>query len=372
MSAFDFVIIGSGMAGAGAAYGLAAGARVLLLEREDAHGYHTTGRSAALYSETYGAAVVRGLSRASRAFFDAPPQGFCDYPLLTPRGCLYLARPDQAPALAAMLAGAAGAMVPLTREEILARIPILKPDYVGGGLLEASAMDADVAALHQGFLRGARARGANIRVRSAVTAITRRGGGFVVRCADGSDFESAVVVNAAGAWADEIARMAGVAPIGLAPLRRTAMILDPPPGVDVSAWPATIDVDEQFYFKPEAGKLLASPADETPSAPCDASPDEMDIAICVDRLQTAADLPVRRVNRSWAGLRSFVADRAPVTGYDTSTPGFFWLAGQGGYGVQTAPAAARAMAALARREPLPADIVAEGVTAEALAPGRLR
>jgi len=372
MSAFDFVIIGSGMAGAGAAYELAGRARVLLIEREDAHGYHTTGRSAALYSETYGNGVVRGLSRASRPFFEAPPEGFGDYPLLTPRGCLYVGRPDQAGALTAMLADNPRAMIPLTRDEVLARIPILKPDYVGGGLLEAGAMDADVAALHQGFLRGARTRGAEIRLRSAVTAITRRGEGFVVQCADGSASEAGVVVNAAGAWADEIAALAGAAPVGLTPLRRTAMILDPPPGVDVSGWPAMIDVDEQFYFKPEAGKLLASPADETPSAPCDAWADDMDIAICIDRLQTAVDLPVRRVNRSWAGLRSFVADRSPVTGYDAATAGFFWLAGQGGYGVQTAPAAARAAAALARGEPLPEDIVAEGVTAEALAPERLR
>ncbi|MBS0332200.1 MAG: FAD-binding oxidoreductase, partial [Proteobacteria bacterium] len=181
-----------------------------------------------------------------------------------------------------------------------------------------------------------------------------------------------VVIDAAGAWADQVAALAGVRPVGLQPMRRTAMMLDPPPGMDIHAWPAVIDVDELFYFKPDAGRLLASPADETPSDPCDAAPEELDVAICVDRVQQAADLPVRRVVRSWAGLRSFVADRSPVIGFDDAVPGFFWLAGQGGYGVQTAVAAARTAAALARGEGVPADIAAQGVTAAALSPTRLR
>jgi D-arginine dehydrogenase len=366
--AFDFIIIGSGMAGAGAAYELADGARVLLLEREAAHGHHTTGRSAALFMESYGNAVIRGLTRASRAFFEAPPPGFADYPLLTSRGCLHLARPDQIEALA----GVPGVVEPLDKAAVLAMVPALRADYVGAGLYEADAMDADVAGLHQGFLRGAKARGAEIRLNAEVTAIARRDAGFVVTLGSGESFEATTVVNAAGAWADVVAVMAGVAPIGLQPMRRTAVIVDAPEGLDIRAWPAVIDVDEQFYFKPDAGRILASPADETPAEPHDAWADEMDVAICIERVQEAADIPVRRVTRSWAGLRSFVADRSPVIGYDSSTPGFFWLAGQGGYGVQTAPAAARTAAALARGGDLPADVVGEGVSAEALSPARLR
>jgi D-arginine dehydrogenase len=375
--AFDFVVIGSGIAGAGVTYELSDGARVLLLEREEAHGYHTTGRSAALYSEAYGNAVIRGLTRASRSFFEGPPDGFAAYPLLTPRGCLYLGRPDQAEALAQVPAKAHGAITPLGPEAVLELIPALRPEYVGGGMLEDGAMDADVEALHQGFLRGARARGAEVRLGHEVTGIARRGpgrraGGFVVTCATGEDFETAVLIDAAGAWADQVAALAGVRPIGLQPLRRTAVIVEPPPGADIRGWPAVIDVDEQFYFKPDAGRILASPADETPSEPCDAWADEMDVAVCIERMQAAADIPVRRVVRSWAGLRSFVGDRSPVIGFDDAVPGFFWLAGQGGYGVQTAPAAARTAAALARRQELPADIAANEVTAENLSPVRLR
>jgi D-arginine dehydrogenase len=371
-TAFDYLIVGSGMAGAGAAYELAKGARVLLLEREDAHGYHTTGRSAALYSEAYGNAVIRGLTRASRRFFEAPPEGFAAHPLLSPRGCLYVGRPDQAAALAELLAAEPAALRRVTRDEVLGLVPALRRDYVGSGLLEAGAMDADVEAIHQGFLRGAKARGAEIRLGHEVAAITSAADGWSVRTAAGETFEARVIVNAAGAWADKVAELAGVRPIGLTPMRRTAMIIDGPPGANVRAWPMVIDADEDFYFKPDAGRLLASPADETPVEPHDAWADEMDVAVCIERVQAAADIPVQRIVRSWAGLRSFVADRAPVIGYDAAAPGFFWLAGQGGYGVQTAPAAARTAAALARGQDLPADIAAEGVTAQALSPGRLR
>ena len=360
------------MAGAGVAYELSAHASVLVLERESAHGYHTTGRSAALYIENYGNAAIRALTRASRAFFEAPPEGFCSYPLLTPRGCLTIGRADQAQALASAMADAQGALEPLSREAVLALVPSLRPGYVAAGLLEPTAMDADVEALHQGFLRGARQRGADIRLDQNVVAIARNTHGFVVTNANGSVFEATVLINAAGAWADVVARLAGAAPVGLQPMRRTAVIVDAPAGVDTRAWPAVIDVDEQFYFKPEAGRILASPADETPSDPCDAWADDMDVAVCIERVQAAADIPVQRIVRAWAGLRSFVADRSPVIGFDKAAPGLFWLAGQGGYGVQTAPAAARVAAALAMGEPLPADIAAEGVvSARDLSPARL-
>ena len=359
------------MAGAGVAYELSAHASVLVLERESAHGYHTTGRSAALYIETYGNAAIRALTRASRAFFEAPTEGFCSYPLLTPRGCLTIGRADQAQALASAMADAQGALEPLSREAVLALVPSLRPGYVAAGLLEPTAMDADVEALHQGFLRGARQRGADIRLDQNVVAIARNTHGFVVTNANGSVFEATVLINAAGAWADVVARLAGAAPVGLQPMRRTAVIVDAPAGVETRAWPAVIDVDEQFYFKPEAGRILASPADETPSDPCDAWADDMDVAVCIERVQAAADIPVQRIVRAWAGLRSFVADRSPVIGFDKAAPGLFWLAGQGGYGVQTAPAAARVAAALAMGEPLPVDIAAEGVSARDLSPARL-
>jgi len=372
VSAYDVLIIGSGIAGAGAAYELADGARVLLLEREAAHGHHATGRSAALYIETYGNAAIRGLTRASRGFFEGPPQGFCAHPLLTARGCLHIARPDQTEALARAAAEFGAAAVGLDRDALLDLVPALRGDYVAAGLLDAGAMDADVDALHQGFLRGARARGADIRLDQEVTAIAWAAAGFRVTCASGEAFEAGVVVNAAGAWADRIAALAGADPVGLQPMRRTVVVVDGPPGQDIGAWPAVIDVDERFYFKPEAGRILASPADETPSEPCDAWADDMDVAVCIDRVQAAADLPVRRIIRSWAGLRSFVADRSPVIGFDPQVAGFFWLAGQGGYGVQTAPAAARAAAALARGQALADDVAAQGVTAAALSPDRLR
>ena len=368
----DVLIIGSGMAGAGAAYELSDGGRVLLLEREDTHGYHTTGRSAALYIETYGNAVIRGLTRASRPDFEAPAPGFAAAPLLTPRGVLHIARADQLAALQALAAAGGEAVALLGPEPAVAMFPRLRASYVAQGLYEAAAMDIDVNALHQGFLRGARARGAEVRTGCDVVAIGRQGHAWRVTCASGEAFEAEVVVNAAGAWADRIAAMAGARPLGLQPMRRTAVVFEAPAGVDLRGAPAVIDVDEQFYFKPEAGRILASPADETPCEPCDAWADEMDVAVCIDRVQAAADLPVRRVLRSWAGLRSFVADRSPAIGFDAELAGFFWLAGQGGYGVQTAPAAARAAAALARRRELPADLQAQGVTAADLSPGRLR
>jgi D-arginine dehydrogenase len=372
--AYDFLIIGSGVAGAGVAYELAKDAGVALLEREDAHGYHTTGRSAALYIETYGNAVIRGLTRASRGFFEAPPAGFAAAPLLSPRGVLHIARADQLAGLDALrqtTEAEGGEMAPLDREAVLARVPVLRPDYVAAGLLEPSAMDMDVAAIHQGFLAGAKARGADIRTDCEVTAIAREGAGWRVSLASGEAFAARVVIDAAGAWADRVAALAGVRGVGLQPMRRTAMMLDPPPGVEIRDWPAVIDVDELFYFKPDAGRILASPADETPSEPCDAAPEELDVAICIDRVQQAADIPVRRVARAWAGLRSFVADRSPVIGFDPDAPGFFWLAGQGGYGVQTAAAAARTAAALARGADVPADVAAQGVEAAALSPARL-
>jgi len=362
------VVIGAGIAGASIAAELAElGAQVLLLEREEHPGYHTTGRSAALFTVAYGPPVIRALSRASEPMFQGAGSG---RPLLSPRGALFIARPDQTGSLAALEAELGTAVVRMTEAEARARLPILRPGYTGGALIDADAADIDVDALHRGFLRRLTENGGTLRCRAEVMAITREGMGWRIATPAG-DCRAEIVVNAAGAWADVLASMAGVAQVRMVPKRRTALLVAPPSGVRIDPWPLMVDVDEQFYMKPDAGKLLLSPADETPSPPCDASPDELDVAIAIDRVQRAVDLPVRRVEHKWAGLRSFVADKCPVVGFAPDAPGFFWLAGQGGYGIQSAPALARWAAAVALGRPAPAEIADHGVSATMMAPGRL-
>ena len=372
MQRYDVVVVGAGMAGASAAYEIAKDRRVLLLERESQPGYHTTGRSAALFSETYGNACIRALTVGSRDFYDGPPPGFTDGPLLSARGVLSLARPDQLGRLedwAMTVADVAPDVHMVSAGDVLTQVPIVRPSYLAGAASEPGARDIDVNALHTGYLRGGKARGVELVCDAGVQALTRQGDGWLVQTTAGS-WEAGVVVNAAGAWADQLAQLAGAAKSGLVPKRRTAMILEAPAGMNTQLWPCVIDADEQFYFRPDAGRLMASPADETPMEPCDVQPDELDIAICIDRVQQAADLPVQRIVRSWAGLRSFVADKTPVVGYDPDIPGFFWLAGQGGYGIQTAPAMGRLAASLLAHQGVPADLAALGVQQSDLAPGR--
>lgn len=372
MTPYDIAIIGGGIAGAAAAYALSARHRVVLLERESQCGYHTSGRSAALYIEIYGNEAVRALTVAGREFFLAPPDGFSEHPLLAPRGTIYVApswRRAELEAMHAEVRSLSANVRLIDAPEVLAACPALRPAIAGCGLLDPDAMDIDVHALHQGFLRGARQRGAQLVTDAGVDGLTRAGGRWLLRTRAGA-FEAATVVNAAGAWADELARMAGAAPIGLAPLRRTAITFDPPAGVDIARWPGIVDIDETWYIKPEAGRLLGSPADETPSPPCDARPDEMDVAVCVDRIQSATTLEIRRLAARWAGLRSFAPDRTLVIGHDPVVGGFFWCAGQGGYGMQTAPGAALAVAALFDDRELPASMRALGLAAAALSPAR--
>lgn len=371
---FDFIIVGAGIAGASLAFELSATARVCLIEAESSPGYHTTGRSAALFAPSYGGAAVRAITRASQAFFDNPPAGFTNGPLLSARGCLYPARGDQGTALLAMAEGirrSGGTVDEISAAEAKAMIPLFRDGYVAAAILDRAAKDIDVDALLQGFLRGAKARGAALKTQSRLFETERVSGVWKVPIADGV-VEAPALVNAAGAWADEIAGICGARAQGLRPLRRTALLVDPPGAVDVAAWPAVIDVDEKFYFKPDAGKLLLSPADETPDFPGDVQAEEIDVAIGVDRVQRAIDLPVRRVSHSWAGLRTFAPDKQPIVGFDDAVPGFFWCAGQGGYGIQTAPAMARLAAALLRQAPLPGDIMAEGLDLDDIAPGRFR
>lgn len=368
----DALVIGAGIAGASVAAELAAGCRVLLLERESQPGYHTTGRSAALFTETYGGAVKRALSHASKAFLQHPPEGFTSTPLLTPRGTLLAATEAQLAKLRQVAddcAALVGNLAWLTGDEVRARVPCFTVDQVAAGLLEPDAMDIDVHALHHGYLRRLVARGGRLVSDAEVRSLQFRSGAWHVATRAG-EFRAERVVNAAGAWADEVGRLAGARPIGLVPKRRTAITFDPPPGTPSGAWPAVIDIDEQWYFKPDAGRLMASPADETPSPPCDAQPDEIDIAVLVDRLGRATTLSVPRIVSRWAGLRSFVADKLLVAGFDAQVPGFFWLAGQGGHGIQTAPAVSRLAAALFTGAPVPPDLLALGIDAATLAPGR--
>lgn len=375
----DFLIVGAGMAGASAAYELAAHGRVLLLEREAQPGYHSTGRSAALYTQTYGHAVVRALTVASWDFYNSPPDGFTGHPVLSPRGVLLIGRADQTVALEQAFAEGrrlTPSVERLDREEALARAPMLRAEYVAGAVWEPEAMDLDVHAIHHGYLRGLKMRG-GIQIGDAeVRAVERRDGLWVARTPAG-DFAAPVLVNAAGAWADSLAALAGVRPIGLVPKRRTALTFDPvfddtADAAGLAGWPMVIDVDETFYFKPDAGRLLASPADETPVEPCDAQAEEWDVAVAVDRVEQAARFGIRRITHRWAGLRSFVADKVPVVGFDAEAEGFLWLAGQGGYGIQTAPAMARTAASLAVGAGLPSDVAGLGVTPADLSPARLR
>ena len=368
---FDVVVIGAGIAGAGVAAELAPSCRVVVLEREAQPGYHSTGRSAALFSETYGNAIVRALSRASRGFLFSPPDGFAEYPLASPRGALHIARNDQAAALAAFqaLPDVAANTSVLDAAAVMALCPILRPDYAVGGILEGEARDVDVHGLHQGYLRRLRGAGGTIVVDGEVLRLERVQGVWRVRTRAGA-FEAPIIVNAAGAWADAIGVLAGLAPLNIVPHRRTAILVETPPGFDIARMPLTIDIEETFYFKPDAGKLLLTPADETPCPPCDVQPDDLDVAIAVDRVERATVLHIARISRKWAGLRSFAPDRSPVIGFDPHAEGFFWLAGQGGYGIQTAPAASRLAAALIAGGNVPPALAAFGVTAAEVSPGR--
>lgn len=369
----EIAVVGAGIAGASAAARLAeAGRRVVLLEREDVPGYHTSGRSAALFSETYGNAAVRALSVASRPFLETPPPGFAEHPILTPRGALHVGTAEDADRLAGLLAQGR-ALVPSVRglsgAEARDLVPVLR-EVVAGAVFEPEARDIDTDGLIQGYLRLLKAKGGRLVLRAGVAAMTRSGAGWHLDTSAG-DVRADIVVNAAGAWADAVGAMAGLAPLGIAPLRRTAFLVAPPEGVDSRAWPLIVSVREDVYFKPDAGLLLCSPADETPSPPVDAQPDDLDIAEAVERLQALAAIPVRRIQRSWAGLRSFAPDRTPVVGFDPRSEGFFWLAGQGGYGFQTAPALASCAAALVMGRDVPSDLADLDVTAAMLAPGRL-
>ncbi len=370
MISADICIAGAGMAGASLAAHVAGAAAVVVIEAEAQPGYHSTGRSAAFFSETYGGPAVQPLTTASRGFFEQPPAGFSDEPLFGPRGCLHIAREEDLPLLEAMdraYAGLGVDLIPVDAAALHARVPWLGPQWVGARD-EPGCRDIDVAALHAGFLRHARRAGATLRLDCGLRAARRVDGRWHLETSDGEAVAAAIVVNAAGAWADEVAGLCGVRPLGLQPLRRTMVqaTVEPPAPVDM---PLVMEVGGRFYFKPEAGgRLWLTPHDEIPQPPGDAAPHELEVALAIDRFERATDWPVQRVERRWAGLRTFSPDRAPVYGFDGTQPGFFWCAGQGGFGIQTAPAAGALAGALLMGAP-PPQFVAH-IDADRYAPER--
>jgi D-arginine dehydrogenase len=337
---FDIVVVGAGMAGASLAAELASRARVLVLEGEDRPGYHTTGRSAAFWTESYGGPGVQPLTSASGPVLEE--LGF-----LSPRGALTIGTAQQVAAIAAFArtyADLGVAVRVLDRAQIEAQVPGLRHQWICGAF-EPSCSDIDVAALHTHYLARLCGGGAQLWCRARMAAAAREGSGWRLTLEDGRQVRCAVLVNAAGAWADPVSQLAGAAVLGIAPLRRTIAQLRVAPSVPAEL-PLVLDIAERFYFKPDAGRLWLSPHDETPSDPCDAAADELDVATAIDRLENVVDWTVERVEHRWAGLRSFAPDRLPVFGFDAAVPGLFWFAGQGGYGIQTAPAAARLGAGL--------------------------
>jgi D-arginine dehydrogenase len=370
---FDAIVIGAGIGGASVGYFMAPHARVLVLEREAYAGMHSTGRSAALFSETYGSPQVRALTRAARPFLMQPPAGFATHPILTPRGATIIGNAAQSDDVLALYE----AIVPFTRDielhdaaRLHAAVPVLRPESARIGLHEPGAADIDVNELHQGFLRGLRARGGELRLNVGIRAISRGDGGWQVD--DGEQaFRAPLLLNAAGAWVDQVAALAGVAPIGIVPKRRSVFLFDPPENLATAHWPFITSFDESFYFKPDAGLLLGTCANADPVEPHDVQPEDYDIALGIHRIEEATTLEIRRPRRSWAGLRSFVADGDLVGGFAPDAPGFFWVAAQGGYGIQTSAAMGEACANLALGRPLPGHLADAGLSATMLDPARL-
>jgi len=342
MKYFDVAIIGAGIAGASIASEIGTDRSVLMLEAEEFPGYHATGRSAAFWTESYGGPLVQPLTSASLAFLEKPPAEFSETGFLRARGAVNIAREEQGHLVDQFLADFAGSNVDLERwnwAQAAALIPGLKPAWTQA-VHEPNCRDIDVAALHAAYLRDARRKAVELVCRAPVNQIRWRQGGWQLTAGD-QVYQATVLVNAAGAWADRIAEMAGVRPIGIQPLIRNMVQIetDPPSSPDM---PLVVGLDGSFYFKPEAGgSYWLSPHDETPSPPGDVAPDELSVALAIDRFEKVLDVPVKRVTRRWAGLRSFAPDRLPVIGYDSAVEDFFWFAGQGGFGIQTAPAASK-------------------------------
>lgn len=370
---YDVAIVGGGIAGASMAYRLAGHRSVVVIERESACGYHSTGRSAAEYSRQFQNELVGLLADGSYDFLVNPPEGFTEVPLLRHRGTVNIASRDKAglidPALRETQVHSPDARR-LSVEEAVAMVPFLRPDWLGGALYDPLSWDMEVESLLQGFIRMARRSGAEFLTGRDVTAVVRDGGVYRLDTPQGP-VQARALVNAAGAWADRFAELAGLSPLGLTPMRRTAITVDVPDGIDVGALPSVNELDETFYFKPEAGKLMVSPADEHPSLACDAQPEDLDVAYAAHYLEESTILPVRTISHKWAGLRTFAPDRRQVVGFSPQDPTFFWLAGQGGSGILTSPALSAWAAAEFLTGAPPADLLALGLPEGAFRPERL-
>ena len=373
----DLLVVVGGIAGFTTAFRLAEkGRSVLLLEREARTAYHSSGRSAVFFRGSHGTAPVRALCRASRPFFARPPESLSERRLATPRNALFVSSLSDLPALDLFIQGVAAGGTPIERlspEEARARVPVLRPEFVGGAALETEGMDIELPALLRALQDGFLRHGGRIHVGAGVRGIERIGSLWRVRTPAG-DFAAPVLVNAAGAWADEIAGMAGAAPIGLVPKRRTVMTFRPDPDAGIERWPMVLELKERFYFRPWGGELLASPADQTPVPPCDVQPEEADCQTLLRRLAEATTLSLESscFLRRWAGLRSFVPDERPVIGWDPDLPSFFWVAALGGFGIETSPAVGEIAEALLTGAPFPPHVAAQGVSEADFTPMRMR
>ncbi len=367
MQTFDVAIIGGGIAGLSHAYFLSPHRSVVVLERETALGYHSTGRSAAEFVLRYNTPEVCQLAAIAKDFFDSPPDGFSDIPLLKQRGGVMIATTEKAARLEEVFR-TERAFTPelemLDEQGLLTRLPVLKPGYAAAAFYDPNFWDIEVESLLQGYVKGARRNGTEIRERHAVLSASHDGQAWTIETSSGA-VRAKTVVNAAGGWADPMAEIFSVEPLGIIPHRRTAITVDLPEGIDISDMPEINEIDEDFYMKPDAGRLFASPADATPCEPGDVQPEELDVAWAAHYVEEATTIPVRRVAKSWAGMRSFSADKLPVIGFAPDQPDFFWLAGQGGYGILTSPALGALAASLLTGQSRP-----EGFAAQALDPHR--
>lgn len=374
MDRVDIAIIGGGIAGASLAFFLGQGLTVAILEAEEQPGYHATGRSAAEFVLNYNPPEIRALARAAKPFFDQPPEGFADIPLLVPRGGLVIAHEEDRDAFEAQFADLQPRVPGLSRlsvEEAVAKMPLLDPATFAAAYFDPEYWDIEADQLLQYYLRHARRAGVTLRLKSPVLSARRMDDGWQIETPSGT-LQARILVNAAGGFADPVAERCGVAPLGVTPLRRTAILVDLPEGVDALTLPELNDVADSFYFKPDGGRLLVSPADETPCEPGDVQPEEIDIAWAVHHLESHTSIRVKRVAKSWAGMRSFTPDRLPAVGFDPEAPGFFWLVGQGGFGILTSPALGSLGAALIRGDQVPDHIAREGIDAATFAPDRFR
>jgi len=367
----DFLIIGAGVSGASAGMELARLGKVLILEAEDTPGYHASGRSAALFTRNYGPAAVRAVSAVSYDFFSAPPDGFADHDVLTPRGGMSVALKGDEALLDRVLALGTRdhPIVEIDLAEAMRYAPLLQPELLGRAIYEPDVLDMDVDAIHRGFLKGFASLGGQVVTDRLVTGLNHDGHVWTVETTKGS-YRATILINAAGAWADRVGQLAGAKPIGLVPKRRTAILIEPPAGIDIRNMPLVDFAGGEIYIKPSSGKIMASPGDQTPVEAQDIQPDDMDVAVLADWLERHTAIRIHRIDHSWAGLRSFVADEVPVVGFDPQLKNFFWLAGQGGFGIMMSAALARLSAGLIDQRRMPPEFTAQGLSESDLSPAR--